>query len=465
MSFKRRVLSALGKDALLEIGRDLELDVTTRMGVDELRDALAKSKRAKLDAIVQESLSRDMLKDICGAVGLDDTGKEKAALVERILAAGGDTAAHGAGYRIDPAAVRGRKAAESGGALGALRSGLDAVPVKRPTKTKGKTKKDQRRRGGVPESETVIAGTLKAALQQFALGAAGGYSGADAHVAFTTHLLECFGWPNGRPHGAGIPHTFAIADAGKRVAREVALWWPERRTLLEVAGHDAGLDFAWKDLVRVCLQLDPRLEFFREELKGKRRFVVGAANSARPVFVFLSSAFVPTNTLYIFAFDDDYSYGLIQSSHHWSWAIGKGTRTREDISYGTGVWRTFPWPHDPTDQQIESVAAARRELRSVRRELMEQNDWSLRQLHQAADVEGAHPLKDAQAALDAAVADAYGMPPDQSPVEFLLELNQLVAEDEQQGRKVRGPGLPDHLDPKDLRWSSTDCIEPPPVGS
>lgn len=76
-----------------------------------------------------------------------------------------------------------------------------------------------------------------------------------------------------------------------------------------------------------------------------------------------------------------------------------------------------------------------------------------------------HPLNDAQAALDAAVADAYGMPPDQSPTEFLLELNQLVAEDEEQGRKVRGPGLPDHLDPKGPRWFSTDCIEPPKVES
>jgi hypothetical protein len=116
MNFKRRVLSAPGKEVLLEIGRGLELEVTTRMGVDELRDALAKSKRAKLDAIVQESLSRDTLKDICGAVGLDDTGKEKAALVERILAAGGDKAANGVGDRIDPAAVRSSKAAEGGGA-------------------------------------------------------------------------------------------------------------------------------------------------------------------------------------------------------------------------------------------------------------------------------------------------------------------------------------------------------------
>ena len=28
-----------------------------------------------------------------------------------------------------------------------------------------------------------------------------------------------------------------------------------------------------------------------------------------------------------------------------------------------------------------------------------------------------------------------------------------------------GVGLPAHLDPKDSRWFSTDCIESPPVGS
>lgn len=81
------------------------------------------------------------------------------------------------------------------------------------------------------------------------------------------------------------------------------------------------------------------------------------------------------------------------------------------------------------------------------------------------EFDGPHPLKDAQAALDVAVADAYGIPPDQGPIEFLLELNQLVAEDEQHGRKVSDPGLSDHLDPKDSRWFSTDCVEPPPVES
>lgn len=1085
MTFKRRVLSALGKEELQEVARRLELDVTSRMTLDVLRDAVAKSKRAKIEAIVQESMSRDTLKEICVACGVDDTGKEKAALVQRILAASGKSA-NGAAYKIDPESTRGSKAAE-GGATGTFLPGLDLVPTNKPTKKQGKARKNERRRGAT-ETDAVIAGTLKAALQQFALAAAGGYTGRDAHLAFTTHLLECFGWKDGRPEGAEVPRRFSIADGGQRVDREVALWWRERRTLMEVAAHDAVLDFAWKDLVRVCLQLDPipqyvvltnqrdlhlydlardreaprlairiddlpkyseafpfftkewvpgstpkivnvekvsaevadlvarlyrsvraahptrgrdvirftlqcitamfaedigmlpknyftsllyngakagdverrlhelfiqmntpdlpaprvvpyfngglftdattlqlgdtqvraltkaaeanwtyvdphifgsvfqgimddaerhasgahytahddimrvvgptivepwrkriqaasslkeltelRKELFayrvldpacgsgnflyvafrelyrldtellsrmrefpstagklswnggisaanfygidinpfavelakvtlniakkiafeerkaqafalagqvemdidpslpldnldqnivcadalftewpevdaivsnppflgtqkvRKELgveylerlqdttgvdgivelacywfrrahdrlpQGGRAGLVGTSGirvgkarecsldyivgnggtivnavssrtwpgeaavnvsmvnwvkgqpagpfqlivddinypvsripshlqlhsdvstaklilanrsgatlgmifgheafrsgspgfpidggaairpvatgndmlrgrlatepdycinltdcndeedakrvgrkafehlrkhvypwlkeqaeskdapgvypawlrrwwkpwapredffapiagrlrvlvcpkvSARPCFAFISMRFVPTDTMYVFAFDDDYTFGILNSDFHWDWTKAKGSRVRQDFQYTVDVWRSFPWPQDPTEDQVAAVANAGRALRATRETLMVENGWSLRQLLQAAEVEGPHPLKDAQAALDAAVADAFGMPPDQTRTEFLLELNKLVAEDEEQGRKVRGPGLPDHLDKNDPRWMSTDCIEPPPV--
>ena len=248
MSFKRRVLGALGRESLLELARELELEVTTRMSIDDLRDTLAKSKKAKLEVIVQEALSRDTLKDICDAVGLDHTGKEKATLVERILAAAAGKSTNGSDYKIVPTKVS--VAAEGGPTFGTLLPGIGYVAAKKPTKAKGKENKGQRRRGGT-DGGAAIAGTLKAALQQFALGAAGGYTGRDAQLAFTTHLLECFGWAEGRPEDAEIPRLFSIADAGKRVEREVALWWPARRTLMEVAPHDAVLDFAWKDLVRV----------------------------------------------------------------------------------------------------------------------------------------------------------------------------------------------------------------------
>lgn len=488
MSFKRRVLSALGKDVLLEIGRGLELDVTTRMGVEELRDALAKSKRAKLDAIVQESLSRDTLKDICGAVGLDDTGKEKAALVERILAAGGDKAANGASYRIDPAAVRGSRAAEGGGALGALLSGLDAVPASRSTKARGKTKKDERRRGGVPESEAVIAGTLKAALQQFALGAAGGYSGGDAHVAFTTHLLECFGWPAGRPDGATISHTFAIADAGKRVERAVALWWPERRTLLEVAAHDAGLDFAWKELIRVCLQLDPIPQYVvltnqrdlqlydlaRDREAPRLAIRIDDLPKYSEAFPFFTKEWMPgavPKIVNVEKVSEDVAdlvarlYRSVRAQH-----AGR----EKDVIRFTLQCITAMFAEDigllPRNYFTSLLydGAKRKDIARRLQELfMQMNTRDLAAPRVVPYFNGGlftevttMPLGDAQlmALTKAAESNWSFVDP-----HIFGSVFQGIMDDAE--RHASGAHYTAHLDPKDPRWFSTDCIESPPVGS
>jgi hypothetical protein len=182
---------------------------------------------------------------------------------------------------------------------------------------------------------------------------------------------------------------------------------------------------------------------------------------ARGIICFLSTDFVANDSMKLFALDDDYSFGIIQSGLHWAWTKAKGGKVRADIRYTNDVWRTFPWPQEPTEDMVAAIAAAGRELRRVRDTLMKENGWSLRALHQAAEIPGPHPLKSAQAALDDAVKGAYGMPADQEATEFLLELNKLVAEDETEGRKVQGPGLPAGLDPKDPRWTSNDCIEPP----
>lgn len=191
------------------------------------------------------------------------------------------------------------------------------------------------------------------------------------------------------------------------------------------------------------------------------RVMVCPKVSSRPSFAFISTRFVPTDTMKIFAFRDDYSFGVVQSLLHWEWTKAKGSRVRSDIQYTNDVWTTFPWPQEPSEDEAAAVGAAARGLRRVRDELMKANGWSLRALHQAAEVSGPHPLKDAQAALDDAVRAAYGMPADQDATAFLLELNKLVAEDEAEGRKVQGPGVPNGLDPRDPRWTSDDCIEPP----
>jgi hypothetical protein len=206
----------------------------------------------------------------------------------------------------------------------------------------------------------------------------------------------------------------------------------------------------------------PRLDFLAD-IKGLPRIIVCSRHAARPVFVFLSTEFFATESMQLFGFADDYSFGILQSSFHWRWAVGIGSKIKEDTRYTGDVWESFPWPQDPPESTVVAVATAARALRAVRDKLMRENGWSLRDLYQSADVPGAHPLNNAQAALDRAVGEAYGIPPDQDIPEFLLELNHALKEDEDAGRAITGPGLPKQFDRTDPRWMSTDCIEPAPT--
>lgn len=87
MTFKRKALGALTRVELLEVGKALELDVTTGMRLDEMMDVVAGSKKRGILERILALLSRDTLKSICFAVGISAEGREKQVLVDRILAA------------------------------------------------------------------------------------------------------------------------------------------------------------------------------------------------------------------------------------------------------------------------------------------------------------------------------------------------------------------------------------------
>ena len=83
MPSKRDVLAHLTRDDLLATADRFELTVGDRRVREQIFEAVASSKRAGLsDALAP--LSRDRLKEVCRALGLDDAGKEKAVLVERL---------------------------------------------------------------------------------------------------------------------------------------------------------------------------------------------------------------------------------------------------------------------------------------------------------------------------------------------------------------------------------------------
>ncbi|MEE9382707.1 MAG: class I SAM-dependent DNA methyltransferase [Nannocystaceae bacterium] len=88
--FQRDALSTLPKNRLVELAQGFELELPTRSSKDEFIDALARSRRASYERILS-ALSRDELKAVCRAGGMDDSGKAKAAIAERILGTGDAT--------------------------------------------------------------------------------------------------------------------------------------------------------------------------------------------------------------------------------------------------------------------------------------------------------------------------------------------------------------------------------------
>ncbi len=84
MPTKRALLEQLSRPELQEIATRFELEVADRRSVEALVDAASVSPKANLTAILGD-MSGDRLKELCRALDRDDRGKEKTALIERLL--------------------------------------------------------------------------------------------------------------------------------------------------------------------------------------------------------------------------------------------------------------------------------------------------------------------------------------------------------------------------------------------
>lgn len=213
-------------------------------------------------------------------------------------------------------------------------------------------------------------------------------------------------------------------------------------------------------LARWWLLSYPRTELM-ELLAELPRYIVCVRVTKRPVFEFISSSIHPNDSLQVFPLPDDYSFGILQSSIHWEWFTARCSTLKDDFRYTSNtVFDTFPWPQEPTLNQVKAVASAAVDLRKLRRELISKHGWSLRELYRAAEQPGRNPLKDAQAELDRAVAAAYGMRARASPLAYLLQLNQTLARAEARGEDITGPGLPECVK-NSGPFITRDCISMP----
>ena len=130
-----------------------------------------------------------------------------------------------------------------------------------------------------------------------------------------------------------------------------------------------------------------------------QRFLVCSRVTKRPIFVFVEIAIRPGDAVQVFAFPDDYSFGILQAHAHWLWFITKCSKLTERFRYTPpSVFETFPWPQSPANAQIDAAATAGREVRRVRTEALAKVRGGLRAVYRTLELPGKNPLKDAHAA-------------------------------------------------------------------
>ncbi|MGO9172764.1 MAG: type IIL restriction-modification enzyme MmeI [Rhodomicrobium sp.] len=189
------------------------------------------------------------------------------------------------------------------------------------------------------------------------------------------------------------------------------------------------------------------------------RYIACGQVTKRPIFEFISSSIHPNAALVVFPKADDYSFGVLQSSAHWSWFTERCSTLREDFRYTSStVFNTFPWPQFPNKRAVEGIAKASRTLVVERRALCEKYGKSLRQLYRDVELPGEHPLDELQEVLDAEVRKAYGMSANSDPLKFLFELNKELAAKEAKAEPISGPGLPPEF-AGDQTLTSDYCVK------
>lgn len=91
---RRKALDALSRDTLATITKKLDLVVADGRAQGAHVDAIVRSRTVDFGDVLRQ-VSRNELKAICGELGLDDSGRDKESIIQRILATGDGNASDG----------------------------------------------------------------------------------------------------------------------------------------------------------------------------------------------------------------------------------------------------------------------------------------------------------------------------------------------------------------------------------
>ncbi|MDE0572005.1 hypothetical protein ON058_01070 [Demequina sp. B12] len=173
----------------------------------------------------------------------------------------------------------------------------------------------------------------------------------------------------------------------------------------------------------------------RSALNDMRRFIATGITGKRLSLSWVDAGTLASNLTDVFAFDDDYSMGILLSRAHDAWAWAQSSTLKGDLRYTpTSVFATFPWPQ-PTDAQRDKVAQASAALYERRSELCVEHNLGLTKLYNLMDEGGFQDLKALHKTLDEAVVEAYGWPKSVAQdgpelVSRLRDLNRRIVQGE-----------------------------------
>ncbi|HZK16278.1 MAG TPA: DNA methyltransferase [Solirubrobacterales bacterium] len=201
------------------------------------------------------------------------------------------------------------------------------------------------------------------------------------------------------------PRRFVI-DFGQR-ALEEAMTYPEALDLVRERVKPARDTNKMKSRrERWWLFGSPAAEM-RRAIEPLSRYIAGNAQGKRFLFCWADRTVCPSNLTNVFAFDDDYSIGILTSSTHGAWARSESSTLRVDLRYTpTSCFETFPWPQ-PDSASRGEIGEIAKELIHRRQAICVENEIGLTDLYNQVDEGAWAEMADLHRHLDEAVARAY----------------------------------------------------------
>ena len=279
--------------------------------------------------------------------------------------------------------------------------------------------------------------------------------------------------PNGRPNSDVLKPWVNGIDLTRRAAGQWIVDFGDTMSEVEAALYEAPFGYILENVksVRQGHREQASREFwFRhwrprpnmwQALNGLSRYIATARVAKHRLFVWLDPRICPDSALIAIARDDDTTFGILHSRFHEAWSLRLGTSLEDRPRYTpTTTFETFPFPMGLSpdvpagdyadDPRAIAIAEAARRLVELRDRWLNPPEWvawvdepvpgypkrpvphdeaTAKELKKRTltNLYNARPqwLADAHAALDAAVAAAYGWPAGISNDDALRELLAL----------------------------------------